>query len=46
MLNDTTISAFKSSLRGELIQRSDPAYDEARKLYNGMIDNKIVVQFC
>jgi FAD/FMN-containing dehydrogenase len=36
MGSDTT--AFKAQLRGELIQPGDPQYDEARKLYNGMID--------
>src|SRR5258708_36913928 len=29
---------LKTSLRGELIQPSDPAYDTARKVHNGMID--------
>ena len=27
-------------LRGELIQRGDPGYDDARRLYNGMIDRR------
>jgi len=40
MLNDTTIGKFKEILRGELIQRTDESYDEARKLYNGMIDKR------
>ena len=40
MLNTITIDKFKTSLRGELIQRSDPRYDEARSLYNGMIDKR------
>ena len=40
MLNATTIENFKGSLRGELILRSDPLYEEARKLYNGMIDKR------
>jgi len=40
MLNTTTIDTFKAGLRGELIQRSDPQYEEARKLYNGMIDKR------
>ena len=40
MLNDTTIEKFKASLRGELIQRSDERYDEARKLWNGMFDRR------
>jgi hypothetical protein len=40
MLNTTTIDKFKAGLRGELIQRIDPRYEEARKLYNGMIDKR------
>jgi FAD/FMN-containing dehydrogenase len=40
MLNTTTIDKLKAGLRGELIQRSDPRYEEARKLYNGMIDKR------
>ena len=40
MLNSTTIDKFKAGLRGELIQRSDPHYEEARRLYNGMIDKR------
>lgn len=32
------IAELKARLRGQLIERSDPAYDEARALYNGMID--------
>jgi UDP-N-acetylenolpyruvoylglucosamine reductase len=33
-------SALKAKLRGQLIQPGDDSYDEARKLYNGMIDKK------
>ncbi len=40
MLNTTTIDKFKAGLRGELIQRSDPHYAEARALYNAMIDKR------
>ena len=40
MLNDTTLATLKASLRGELIQRNEPGYEEARKLYNGMIDKR------
>jgi FAD/FMN-containing dehydrogenase len=40
MLNATTIDKLKAGLRGELIQRSDSQYDEARKLYNAMIDKR------
>src|ERR1700737_3391032 len=31
-------SGLKASVRGELIQPGDEAYDAARKVYNGMID--------
>jgi FAD/FMN-containing dehydrogenase len=40
MLNGTTISSFKTSLRGELIERGDQSYDTARKVYNAMIDRR------
>src|SRR5246500_3516874 len=40
MLNTATIDKFKAGLRGELIQRSDAHYEEARKLYNAMIDKR------
>ena len=40
MLNTTTIDKFKAGLRGELIQRNNPNYEEARKLYNAMIDKR------
>jgi FAD/FMN-containing dehydrogenase len=33
-------SALKATLRGDLILPADPGYNEARKLYNGMIDKK------
>jgi FAD/FMN-containing dehydrogenase len=34
------ITEFGQSLRGALIDRNHPEYDEARKLYNGMIDKR------
>lgn len=37
---DGAISTFAQNLRGELIGREHAAYDEARKLYNGMIDKR------
>jgi hypothetical protein len=40
MVNDAITGKFKTSLRGELIQRSDKHYEEARKLYNAMIDKR------
>lgn len=34
------IADLKASLRGELIEAHDPGYEEARALYNGMIDKR------
>ncbi len=31
---------LRASLRGDLLTSADPAYDEARKLWNGMIDKR------
>ena len=39
-MNDEAINKFGQSLRGELIGRNHTEYDEARKLYNGMIDKR------
>ena len=38
MIDEGTTEQFKTALRGELIQPADPGYDEARKVFNGMID--------
>src|SRR2546421_8365815 len=38
--NEDSINKLKASLRGRVIQRGDPDYDEARKVYNAMIDKK------
>src|SRR6476469_1380239 len=40
MLNEDSITQLKGSLRGRLIQPGDADYDEARKVYNGMIQKK------
>ena len=40
MLNEDSITELKQSLRGTLIQPGDADYDEARKVYNGMIHKK------
>ncbi len=40
MVNEAAVTGFKSSLRGEVIQQGDAGYDEARKVYNGMIDRR------
>ncbi|MCW3054413.1 MAG: linked oxidase, N-terminal [Chthonomonadales bacterium] len=40
MLSELAISAFRAQLRGELIQPEDALYEEARKVYNAMIDKR------
>ena len=37
-LNEDIVQAFAASLRGKLIRPSDPEYDGARHIWNGMID--------
>ena len=39
-MNDEAVAKFGQSLRGALIGRSHPEYEEARKLYNAMIDKR------
>ena len=40
MPDQTTLAEFKLSLAGELIQAGEKVYDEARQVYNGMIDRR------
>jgi hypothetical protein len=40
MLNAQAIEAFKTRLHGKLSQPEDADYDEARKVYNAMIDRR------
>src|SRR6266576_3837674 len=40
MLNQDSIIDFKANLRGRLIAPGDKDYDDARKVYNGMIHKK------
>ena len=42
-MNDEAIGKFAQSLRGAVIARNHPDYEEARKLYNGMIDKRPLV---
>jgi FAD/FMN-containing dehydrogenase len=39
-MTDTALATFKATLRGEFIAAGDAKYDEARKVYNGMIDRR------
>jgi FAD/FMN-containing dehydrogenase len=40
VLDPAVVGQFKSNLRGELIAPGDEAYNEARKIYNAMIDKR------
>src|SRR6202030_4353475 len=40
VMKGDAIAKFGQSLRGTLIGRSDPSYDDVRKLYNAMIDKR------
>jgi FAD/FMN-containing dehydrogenase len=46
VLDEAVVSAFKGTLRGELIQPGNGRYDEARQLYNGMIDKRPALIIC
>jgi FAD binding domain/Berberine and berberine like len=39
-MQQEAVTQFKSQLRGELIEPTDPRYEEARKVYNAMISRK------
>src|SRR6476619_2474278 len=38
--NTTTINQLAPSFLGQFIQPSDPGYDEARRIHNGLIDKR------
>ena len=40
MLNDAAIARFRADLQGRVLQPSDAGYDEARTVFNGMIDKR------
>ena len=40
MIGTADVEKLKTALRGEIIQPDDEGYDEARKVYNGMIDKR------
>jgi FAD/FMN-containing dehydrogenase len=40
LIDDAAIEGFAASMRGTLIRPEDPTYDDARKVYNAMIDRR------
>ena len=46
MVHPDTLAQFSASLRGQLVQPGDATYDDARRVYNAMIDRypKFIVQ--
>ena len=40
MLSEDSVKKFKSNLRGSVIEPGDRGYDDARKVYNGMIHKR------
>lgn len=45
-LDDAAVQAFAAALRGKLILPSDPEYEAARRVYNGMIDRHPALIAC
>jgi FAD/FMN-containing dehydrogenase len=39
-LEETAVAELQAGLRGQLVGRDDPTYDEARKIWNGSIDKR------
>ena len=39
-LDESAVAALEAALRGDLIRRGDAGYDQARSVYNGMIDRR------
>lgn len=46
MISEAIINSFKEKFRGDLIKAGDQNYDEARKVYNGMIDKRPALIAC
>ncbi len=40
MVNEAAVASLKASLRGDIIAPGDGSFDEARKVYNSMIDRR------
>jgi hypothetical protein len=39
------VTHLRQALRGELVTPGDPGYDQARKVWNGMVDRRPVAVF-
>lgn len=46
MLKGAEVEAFKTGLRGDLLRPGDAGYDEARKIWNAMIDKRPALIAC
>ena len=47
MLEEAAVEGFRSSLRGEMLCPGDEGYDEARKVWNAMVDkNPAIIARC
>ncbi len=46
MLDRSTVDEFAASLRGPLLEPGAPAYDAARRVWNGMIDRRPALIAC
>ena len=40
MLDQAALAAIRGRFEGEVLEEGDPGYDDARKLFNAMIDRK------
>ena len=40
ILDEGVVEAFRANLRGQLLRAGDDGYEEARKIWNGMIDRR------
>jgi len=39
-LDRAVIDRLRAALRGDVVEPTSPGYDEARRIYNGMIDRR------
>ena len=47
MSNPPSLHTLKGTLRGDLVERGDARYDDARTVYNGMIDKRpLAIAYC